>query len=160
MTKLRKHQEQFERMKRWYERIKEIDEGRLHNISSDHYHDEVYAFFINCYHLKDWILHDGTVKPPDKGKVENFINGNKCMCVCADICNGVKHLELKPTKDQRSHQDPKFGGRKFSLSLGGGPEPIIKVKFSIKTKTGTIDAFELASECVQKWEEFIKENIE
>ena len=27
MTELRKHQEQFERIKRWYERIKEIDQG-------------------------------------------------------------------------------------------------------------------------------------
>jgi hypothetical protein len=157
MTDLRKHQEQFERMKRWYERIKEIDEGRLHNISSDHYHDEVYAFFINCYHLKDWIKNDDTVKLPKKD-VEGFIKKHECMRLCADICNGTKHLKLDPTiHPPRSDQDPKFGARTFSLSLGG--EPIIKVKFSIETKKGTIDAFALASECVQKWEEFIKDNV-
>lgn len=158
MTKLRKHQEQFERMKRWYERIKEIDEGRLHNISSDHYHDEVYAFFINCYHLKDWIENDKTVEPRDKGKVEPFMKKDDSMSLCRDICIGIKHLEQQ--SPPWSGRVPEFAGRKFSLSLGGGPEPIIKVKFSIKTKTGTIDAFKLASECVQKWEEFIKENIE
>lgn len=159
MTELRKHQEQFERMKRWYERIKQIDQGRPHNLPSDYYQDEVYAFFINCYHLKDWIKNDDTVESITKEKVEQFINQNVCMCVCADICNGIKHLKLKPTKPHRSDEDPKFGGRKFLLNLGGGPKPIIKVKFSIKTKTRTIDAFELASECVRKWGEFIEDNI-
>ena len=161
MTDLRKHQEQFERMKRWYERIKKIDEGRPHNLSflnlpSSYFYDEVYAFFQNCYHLKDWIKNDDTVKLP-KEDVEDFIKQDKYMCLCADICNGTKHLKL--TRPPKSKQDPEFAGRKFSVSLGGGPEPIIGVKFSIKTKTRTIDAFELASECVRKWEEFIKDNI-
>ena len=80
------------------------------------------------------------------------------MCLCRDICISIKHL--KQQSPPWSDQVPEFGGREFSLSLGGGPEPIIKVKFSIKTKTGTIDAFELASECVRKWEEFIKKHIE
>ena len=157
MTELRKHQEQFERTKRWYERIKKIDQGMQHNLPSDYYCDEVYAFFLNCFHLKDWIENDDTVKSLAKGKVKNFIKQDECMSVCADICNSIKHLKL--TKPPWSDQDPKFGGRKFSLSLGGEPEPIIKVKFSIETKTGTIDAFELASECVRKWGEFIKDNI-
>jgi hypothetical protein len=162
MTDLRKHQEQFERMKRWYERIKKIDQGRQHdlsfiNLSPGYFHDEVYAFFQNCYHLKDWIKNDETVRLPEKD-VEDFINQNECMCLCADICNGTKHLKLKDER-RRSDQYPDFGGRKFSLSLEGGPEPIIGVKFSIETKKGTIDTFELASECVRKWEEFIKDNI-
>lgn len=155
MTELHKYQEQFERMKRWYERIGKIDQGILHNLPSDYYHDVIYAFFLNCYHLKDWIKNDNDVEQSKKEKVEPFISQNECMSVCADICNGIKHLERK---SNRSDKDPEFGGRKFSLNLGG-PEPIIKVKFSIRTKTGTIDAFELASECVQKWEEFIKDNI-
>ena len=162
MTKLRKHQEQFERMKRWYERIKKIDQGRPHNLSfvnlpSDCLYDEVYAFFLNCYHLKDWILHDDTIKPPDKSKVEPFIKQDEYMSVCHDICIGIKHLEQQ--RKPWSGQVPRWEGREFSLSLEGGPKPIIKVKFSIETKTGTIDAFELASECVRKWGEFIKDNI-
>ena len=162
MAELRKHQEQFERMKRWYERIKKIDQGMPHNLSfinlpSGYFYDELYAFFVNCYHLRDWIENDDTVKPLEKEKVEHFMKQNECMCVCRDICTGIKHLEQKSSP--RSGQVPKFGGRELSLSLGGGPEPIINVKFSIETKTGTIDAFELASKCVRKWGEFIKDNI-
>ena len=163
MTELRKHQEQFERMKRWYERIKKIDQGRPHNLSfvnlpSDYFYDEVYAFFLNCYHLRDWIENDDIVKPLElEKKVEHFMKQNVCMCVCRDICIGIKHLEQKSCP--WSGQVPTFGPRKFFLNLGGEHGPIIKVKFSIETKTGTIDAFELASECVRKWGEFIKDNI-
>jgi len=154
MTVLRKYQEQFERMKRWYERFRQIDQGRLHNLPLVYYQDEVYAFFQNCYHLKDWIQNDDTVTLP-KQEVEKFIDQNDCMRVCADICNGTKHLKLTRL---RSGKQPEFEGRKISLNLGK-PEPIIGVKFSIITETGTIDAFELASDCIQRWEEFIKDNI-
>ncbi len=163
MTKLRKHQEQFKRMKRWYERIKKIDQGMPHNLSfinlpSGYFYDEFYAFFVNCYHLRDWIENDDTVKPLElEKKVEHFMKQNKCMCVCRDICIGIKHLEQKSST--WSGQVPKFKRRELSLSLVGGPKPIINVKFYIETKTGTIDAFELASECVRKWGEFIKDNI-
>jgi len=162
MTDLRKHQEQFERMKRWHECVKKIDQGEPHDLSftnlpPGYFYDEVYAFFQNCYHLKDWIKNDDTVKLPEKG-VEDFINQSDCMRLCANICNGTKHLKLED-KRRRSDQYPDFRGQELSLSLGGGPEPIIGVKFSIETKKGTIDALELASECVRKWEEFIKDNI-
>jgi len=153
MTKLR-YQEQFERVKRWYARFREINQGKPHTHPSDYYLDEVYAFFLNCYHLKDWIQNEDTIKPP-KGKVEHFINQNKCMRVCADICHGIKHLKLQRS---RSGENPKFGAKKFYLDLGTSP-PTIKIKFSVVTTTGVIDAFDLASECIQKWEEFIKKNI-
>jgi len=153
MVKARKYQEQFDRLKRWYGRFEKIDQGRPHTVASDYYIDEIYAFFINCYHLKDWIQNDETVRLP-QGKIEHFVHQNECMRVCKDICNGIKHLKRK----SYSGGDPEFGPRKFSLDLGE-PTTIIKVKYSIITKTGTIDAFQLASECLQRWKEFIKRNI-
>jgi len=155
VAELRKHQEQFERMKRWYERIKKIDQGMPHNLHSDYYCHDVYAFFVNCYHLRDWIEKDDTVEQQIKDKVRCFIEKTNCMCLCADICIGIKHL--KQERKVYSKKNPIFGVRKFFLSVGA--EPIIKVKFSIETKTGTIDAFELASKCIRKWGEFIKDNI-
>ena len=50
-----KHREQYDRMMRWYARMKATDSGREHAVASDNYVDEIYAFFLNCYHLKDWI---------------------------------------------------------------------------------------------------------
>jgi len=155
MTSLSKYMEQFERVKRWYERFRSIDQGRQHNLPSEYYQDEVYAFFLNCYHLKDWIKNDGSVGAA-AAKAEEFINNSKELSLCADICNGLKHLKLTST---RSYQEPRFGKRKFHLVLGG-PETTIAVKYSIDTSNGPIDAFELATKCLRAWKNFIASNID
>ena len=154
MSSSSKYLEQFERVKRWYERFGRINAGRKHDRSSDYYQDEVYAFFFNCYHLKDWIKNDKSVGAA-AAKVEEFINKNKELSLCADICNGVKHLRLTSS---RSGQHPRFGPRKFEVQMGG-PEATISVKYSIDTSSGPVDAFELATKCLQAWKKFIVSNI-
>lgn len=157
MTELSKYEEQFERMKRWYKRVFAITFGMTHNKNTNNYQDEVYAFFINCYHLKDWIINDKTVKIENKKqKIENFINANECMRLCADICNGLKHLKLD--KNIRTGIQPEFKERKFELELGGKEAKII-VKYNIATSKGNKDAFLLATDCKEKWEEFIETEI-
>lgn len=32
-----------------------IYKGRPNDLPSDYYQHEVLAFFLNCYHLKDWV---------------------------------------------------------------------------------------------------------
>lgn len=54
---MKKFEEQYERVKRWYQRVEAITFGMAHNKNTDFLQDEVFAFFINCYHLKDWIKH-------------------------------------------------------------------------------------------------------
>lgn len=149
-----KYLQQFDRVKRWYQRLVLTDPGRPHNLPSDYYQDEVYAFFLSCYHLKDWIKNDESVGATAE-KVEEFINNNEELRLCADICNGIKHLRLTST---RSGQAPRFGPQKFSLQVGG-PETTISVKYSIDTSGGPVDAFELATKCLQAWENFIRSNI-
>jgi len=153
---LRTFEEQFERVKRWYVGFEKIDQGKAHHAHSDYYQDDVYAFFLNCYHLKDWIKNDHTVPGPVRGKVEDFINKSDCLKICADICNALKHLELK--RPPRGGKTPDWIGRKFQLLLGGG-QPTLGVKYSLMTGKGPKDAFELAEECVREWEQFIKANI-
>lgn len=157
MTNSSKYLEQFERVKRWYKRFKMIDNGRPHNLPSEYYQDEVYAFFQNCHHLKDWIKNDNSVGAAAT-MVEGFINGNKELSLCADICNRKKHLMLTRP---RSGKDPRFGKRDFKLTLEvPEEEKTIRVKYSINTSSGKrIDAFELATRCLQAWEDFIKSEI-
>ena len=150
----RTYLEQFERVKRWYERFERINNGKAFDCSPDCLQDEVYAFFFNCYHLKDWIKNDAKIGAA-AAKVEGFINQNNNLGLCADICNGLKHLRRTSS---RSGQDPKFGPRKFAVQIGG-PETTISVKYSIDTSIGSVDAFELATNCLQAWEKFIKSNV-
>jgi hypothetical protein len=107
--------EQYRRMMRSYERFASIDRGRVYDPSSDNYEenyeDEVFAFFLNCYHLKDWIKNDegaGVVL----SDVESFINSNNPLRLCADICNSHKHLKLKVP---RSDDYPRLARTHYSV---------------------------------------------
>ena len=148
-----KWREQYDRTERWYDRFRTIDSGRAHNVSSDNYVDEIYAFFLNCYHLKDWIKNDASVPAAVRDAVERFINSEQSLRLCADVCNGLKHLELDP-KRVRSHENPKFGKKHFNVGLGTGVPTTISLKYEITTDTGRIDAFQLATEALESWKKF------
>ena len=148
-----KYLEQYKRMKRWYRRFEDINKGRNHNVDSDNYQDEVYAFFISCYHLKDWIINDGN-SGISKNSVERFVHNDTYLKICGDICNGVKHLKLNSPK---VGSGAKIGGRNFSLGLGAD-EPFINVKYNIDADDKTYDAFLVATEAVKLWEHFLCSN--
>lgn len=147
--------EQYERMKRWYDKFSVLSQGRLHDRASDNYLDDVHAFFQNAYHLKDWIKRDATLASSIRSGVEAHINGSRSLRLCADICNSSKHLVL--TQPPRSGENPTFGRKVFDLQLGGGPTTIA-LKWEINTSTGTIDAFDLATDCVRDWDRFRSRN--
>lgn len=116
----------------------------------ENYRDEVYSFCSNCYHLKDWLINDSGF-PVSRTDVENYINANQELQLCADICNAHKHLRLD---SPRSTENPRVGGHKIDLKLEAG-EAVIKIKFTIDTESGPRDAFELASRCLELWKAFI-----
>jgi len=107
---------------------------------------------MNCHHLKDWIKNDPAAASV-ANKVENYINNNSELSLCADICNGLKHFYLD--KGERSGESPKFDRTKIKLDIGAGPTKIA-LKYEITTKSGPIDAFDLATKCKNAWKIFIK----
>lgn len=139
--------EQYKRMLRWYQRFNNIGLGREHNMDSDNYKDEVYAFFISCYHLKDWIANDKE-SGISRDAVEQFVHGNEYLKIAGDICNGVKHLKLDKPKGAT------MGERYFSLSVGIG-EPIVKVKYNINADDMIYDALVVATKSVELWKLFL-----
>ena len=147
---MQSYREQFERLVRNYQRLAQINQGRQHDMHSENYRDEVYSYFLNCYHLKDWLINDSAF-PANAAEVEGYINTNPELQLCADICNAHKHLRLdKP----RSAENPRVGGQKIDLKLGAR-ETAIKVQFTIDTVSGPLDAFELATKCLELWKVFI-----
>ena len=80
------YREQVQRLERNYQRLAQIDQGRRHDMGCENYRDEVYFFFLNCYHLKDWLINDSGF-PGSSTDVENYINANQELQVCADICS-------------------------------------------------------------------------
>jgi len=147
------YREQYERARRWYARLEALDVGRDHTVESDNYVDEVYAFFMNCYHVKDWIRNDPDVPEAVRARVEQYVNSSRPLSLCADICNALKHLTLNGS---RSGESPSFGSKRYRLAFGGAPK--IGLTYEIETAKGATDAFTLATECMEDWGRFLSDN--
>ena len=165
-----KYLEQWERVKRWYKKVLEI-KADAKNKTDDDCLDEIYAFFMNCYHLKDWL------KNSYKKEIENMFNKSKgieCFKVCADFVNGLKHMEASKT----TRIDPNTKVKKQGVTIciqkpphisinscekegnppsAGWKPPIIKYKWEIKSGKQYYDAFYLADECMEKWKIFLND---
>jgi hypothetical protein len=157
------HQEQFARVKRYYDRFKRLNDGMEHAASSDSYLDDVHAFFQNAYHLKDWLKNDAAFKRTNQ-EIEDYVTNTQPLAICADICNSTKHLVL--TSAPRSGAVPSFGKKQISidftdeLSLSGVParEHPTKIATKIQIEHGPhlFDAFDIATKAVLAWDSFLE----
>src|SRR5260370_9150620 len=106
--------EQYDRMQRWYDRFARINQGYKHDSPAENSADETFAFFQNCYHLKDWIKNDSNLPSDVRQSVEPFVNDTRSLKVCGDLTNTLKHFERKMNK---SGEAPTFAPRVYSFSL-------------------------------------------
>jgi hypothetical protein len=152
-----RYREQYERTKRYFQRLTDIKNGIGHIKDSRSYEDDLYAFFQNCYHLKDWIRSDPTCN--GWSSVEDYINSTRYLLICADLCNATKHLRLDRP---RSAENPEFSGGNVVLKITDGlkqQEKIeISIDYKISTQSGDLDALEVATQCMQAWEAFLRTN--
>jgi len=117
--------------------------------------DEMQSFFQNCYHLKDWTKNDPRVPRATAEVVEEFINASRPLALCGDICNAQKHLLLKKP---RSSEDPTFGKKLYRVGVGNMHPTTIALEYEIQTSTGQLEAFDLATQCVEEWNRFLAEH--
>jgi len=137
--------EQLARTKRALDRMERIYSGRG-PASDEECRDDVLAFFQNCHHLKDWLIHDSS-KMYSKARVEGFINANRELALCADLCNGAKHLKRN---SNRSGEDPQMGAQSVTVGSGG-----IAYSFIVDADLGRTDALDLARKCMALWLGFV-----
>jgi hypothetical protein len=52
--------------------------------------DKFTSFFIQCYHLRDWIINSGY----SKRKIDKFIEANTYLSICKDLANRQKHQKI------------------------------------------------------------------
>jgi hypothetical protein len=60
--------------------------------------DDLYFFFQNCWHLKDWIRNDVSIPKALRNLIVREVETTERLLICADIANGSKHLALKKTR--------------------------------------------------------------
>jgi hypothetical protein len=152
------YEEQIARAQRYYDRFEKLNDGMVQDRPSDEYIDDAYAFFQCCYHVKDHLKNDQAFTKHTNAEVETYVTDTPALAICADICNALKHFKLD--RKPRSGDQPKFGGRIFSVVvkdvMGGPPQPSeIAIQLSIEHKGAKLDAFEVATEAMKAWTDFI-----
>ena len=155
-----KWQDQWDRLRRWHQRLQPI-RAKLpaNNPEKALALDDVFAFFMNCYHLQDWVKKDGY---KTEQQVNDFIfgvggaGGSDALRLCRDVCNGLKHYELQtwphppanPNWSTATIYPPTIvtSGRGASRIVGTPPPRWVFTN----TVRGDWDMFDLADECVNE----------
>ena len=151
-----KYMEQFERAKRYHERLRKIIDAEYLRESTEYYEDDVRSFFVHCYHVKDWIENDAD-SAQVSNKVKKHVDDTESLRICREICHGVKHLEL--TKPPRP--SPQWA-RDMRIQISEGPSGessghMTGLRFRILHDGEERDAFELATSAMEAWRSFIDE---
>jgi hypothetical protein len=76
----------YEAMQRWATRCTNCYSGD--RCISDDFADFFLAFMVVCYHLRDFVIETGDVRPDE---IDGLIQANEPMRICRDICNRSKH---------------------------------------------------------------------
>jgi hypothetical protein len=147
--------EQYDRMRRSYERLTAIAAGRTAG-SSDEARDALFHFFQDAYHLKDWIKNDPAVMTTD---VEGLINNTDVLRLCADLCNGTKHFQL--TRARTGDVSTAFTSQSVSVrpaAAGSGepPRPALH-KWSVSSYGKDYEALALAADVVRAWQQWLQQ---
>jgi hypothetical protein len=93
---------QLDRARRFLDRVQSLDPRR-----DVDYQDDVWAFFQNCWHIKDWLKHDYRVPASVRDRAIAAAHRSKVLQVCRDMGNGTKHRKLekrgKPVRARAVH---------------------------------------------------------
>ena len=110
---------------------------------------DLHAFFVACFHFKDWLIQDGVVP---KNVVEDWVNQNGALTLCADLANRTKHYKLTRV---RTH--PNAGPTSQSVTIGMAAIPTAAHSWVITAGPTTWDALQLAQEAVSDWTRLLKQ---
>ncbi len=141
-------------------------------------------FFINCYHLKDWLKKDKRIGDPKK--VEKYVDSCAGLRIAKIICNSLKHAGLSKKADEnlelakinlaiRLDVPYKHDAKAFitaernvedgdTIEIFSSTRSIRKNKaistYSIIITIGEkkYNALELAVDCMREWDDFLKSN--
>ena len=118
--------------------------------NSEYYDDDLYHFFQDAWHLKDWIQTDpaAAVKAPN---IEKDLEANDAFMITADLANGTKHREL--TKYIR--RGAAIMTKERIVRLGG--DPAYENRWHVTLSDGTTTTAEKVAENVIKaWDLLLK----
>lgn len=148
-------QGQMERMHRWHDRVQ-----RACAAGSPDVEDFVFAFFQNCFTLREWVE---KTSPLSKTDLDTFMESTPEMRICRDICNGTKHYSIsRPSIDAQfsilREYNPYEPSRYRLFILLEDMDHVVKGKHD-KYNIVKYDMVELAINCLRAWDVFLAPHI-
>jgi len=135
------YMDQLNRVRRMLDRI------NLQERSPIEYGDDIWSFFQNRWHLKDWMKNDPSVPAHVRGSIETLVADSPPLMICADLANATKHLRLR---------NPRVGAKHSHWNIAITPGESSKVEYLIDIGRGTQqDGLALARKCLLEWERIL-----
>jgi hypothetical protein len=161
--------DQWQRVQRWHQQVSAIGAGEFPFNDVESYRpwagDVIYAFFMNCFHLKDWLVGSGAAT---EDAVNAFIDASEAMRWCRDICHGMKHFRLDRSRPTTTHAVWSTAAASFSTAQYIGPsqpvqplttyrrrEPVPGEHWYFLGQPYARDMFDLADDCMFEWRRFL-----
>jgi hypothetical protein len=116
------------------------------------YDDDIYHFFHDAWHLKDWIKKDFAVPSAVRDIVEDEIEKVKSFRMAADFANGTKHKVLTRPRSE----DAQFTARNVTIMLGNPASPALQERVLTLADGAQITAETVAREVMREWDLLLK----
>lgn len=165
---------QYRRMERAHDKIVSDFEGTTFSKSSQERLDDVYDFFFNCYHLREWIQEDDKVDQSIKDSLPTFEKHDSPVQfqMCRDLCNKSKHTVLKHKPNDPNTKIIPYGGAIFKASTKDIEEAqkrketlhlkeedgIFMGNYLVSFKGNQYDLKGVVQACMHVWKKFFEDN--
>lgn len=113
--------------------------------------DDVYSFFVHCYHVEDYLRADPIFKQADPVA---WRKDTEALTICRDICTGIKHVTCDSVPKPAI-----FGTQLVKITTGDGgnpPAPTSTFAPTIEYEGESRDGLETAQAAVAAWRKFIE----
>jgi hypothetical protein len=141
------YRSQLDRTRRFLDRVQSADSRR-----DVDYQDDVWAFFQNCWHIKDWLTHDYRVPKRIRDRVVAAARASRVLRICRDMANGTKHSKL--TRRNKTRPPPRARAMHMWTNTvivpGGQTTMDCLLKFPHR-KVRFRSARVVAVECLEEW---------
>lgn len=138
------YRHQLDRARRFLERMK------ASNSDATESQDMFWAFFQNCWHIKDWLKRDPLASDEQKNTAIARAHESPTLRLCQELCNGTKHLlELGATTDHMAYT--------MHARPPGAPDIPNEIDCIIDDGKGNqLSGRRLAEDCIAEWERILQ----
>ena len=145
----------------WVEQYERVQRG-LRRITApptpprEDFEDDLFHFFVDCWHLKDWVKEDSAnISYRKRKRIVSAAEKNDVLQVCRAIANSRKHFKRrkKPRGRPLKPEAEIVGG----IKVGSQGIRIDYEIFSEKGKKVAV-ATELAKQAVEEWTTLLRRN--